>query len=243
MANTYRHRLEYDKPRRFACISTVAPYIGDLLYWDAVAVSIKPAESLPYTTKADAQKTFAKNFVGMSSQYSPTGDAHINPIIVETSGIVEMDCVSGTYKYGDLVAPTSNSGGTALESQKVEKVTDSSLAIGRVMRTENSAVTSLYIELFPPKAQPVSLPKDNEYLEAHTVTSGEGTAGYADIDTGFGVAPNYLQVTVLKVTTGEVKSAYNVTCLSGGSAGIVRIADGSVTTIDAGDIIHFCARM
>lgn len=81
----------------------------------------------------------------------------------------------------------------------------------------------------------------NTYVTAHTVTAGEDTAGQADINTGFGVAPTTWQAQILRAGV-DVKADAIVTALGGGDAGKLRFAEGTVTyAMTAGDVIHLSA--
>lgn len=239
MGNNFRHRLEYDRPRRFPVASDIEVHIGDLVWFDKANTTIKKASELTYTSEAASQEAFAKAFAGLSSQHSPVGvDAHIDPSRVETGGIAEFSCDSGTWEIGDLVAVAPNGGGTALEDQKVKKVTNAKLAIGKCARRETSNVATVMVELFPPVAAAPGCGPDSFVRFEHVVTSDEDTAGYTDLDTGFGVVPTHIQVTITTVTTGALKASLLVTKRTGGDAGKVRIADNGGTTVTAGDTIY-----
>jgi predicted RecA/RadA family phage recombinase len=84
------------------------------------------------------------------------------------------------------------------------------------------------------------------FATEHTVTTDDAAAnstnGQVDIDTGFGAAPSAVVAQVRTVTTGRIKSAFDVLTLSGGDLGKVRISGvGSGTQLDAGDIIALIA--
>ncbi|UYV13752.1 MAG: DUF2190 family protein [Phycisphaera sp.] len=77
----------------------------------------------------------------------------------------------------------------------------------------------------------------------HTVDSTEAAAnsndGQVDIDTGLGVVPTAVTVTVRTASTNIVKSGYTVLPLTGNDAGKVRIGGVAAgTQIDENDIIE-----
>lgn len=107
--------------------------------------------------------------------------------------------------------------------------------LGTAREAAASAATSVVVDLnvVPPPA-----------IGRHTVTSEEaalnGTNGQVDIDTGWNVAPSSVQEKVRTVTTGRVKSAYDVEILGSTDIGKVRFKGvGSGTQLDAGDIIEY----
>jgi hypothetical protein len=238
MADKYRHRLEFDRKRRFAVATTQAIEMGDLCYWDGT--SLRPASVITYVSLLQAQQDFVKDFVGMAAQASPVqADGHLSPILVDTDGVKEYPCASATWAYGDLVGVDDNAAPDALLPQQVIAVTDPRAAIGRCMRTEASAVTSVMVELFPPKAQsPAVATPDDFFRKAHTVTAVEDTAGQVDIDTGFGAAPTHVELTILTVTSGALKTALAVTFPG---TGVVRIADNGGETVTEDDTIYLSA--
>ena len=82
----------------------------------------------------------------------------------------------------------------------------------------------------------------------HTTTAAEAAAnsgnGQVDIDTGWGVAPTSAPLQVRAVTTGRIKSGYDVEILGAGDVGKVRIKGVAAgTQIDEGDIVEFVAHL
>lgn len=66
--------------------------------------------------------------------------------------------------------------------------------------------------------------------------------GRVTFDTGFGAAPSVALVTVKTVTTGRIKTGFDVVNLSGGSAGQVQVSGVAAgTQLDAGDIVEIIA--
>lgn len=68
--------------------------------------------------------------------------------------------------------------------------------------------------------------------------------GQVDIDTGWGEAPRVVNVNLLTATSGRVKSAYDVTLLTAGDAGKIRVKGvASGTQVDENDVIHCFASL
>ncbi len=105
--------------------------LGDLLFWDGD--DAKPASLQPdQGTEAANQQLFASKFLGVAMQASPTGESYL--IRVATAGVFEFTTPGGSFELGDWVGVDENDAGTALENQRLVKVTDSQTAIGRVAR-------------------------------------------------------------------------------------------------------------
>lgn len=105
--------------------------LGDLLFWDGD--DAKPASLQPdQGSEAANQQLFASKFLGVAMQASPTGES--SPIRVATGGVFEFTTPGGSFDLGDWVGVDENDAGTALENQRLVKVTSSQLAIGRVAR-------------------------------------------------------------------------------------------------------------
>lgn len=235
MANSYRHRKEFDRKRRYPVIALVALFQGDLSYYDKVNDTLKPAGDLSYlATLLLTQIAFAQQFAGMCAQYCPLEDGHLSEVLVDTDGVKEFSCASATWKLGDLVGIDDNAAGTALVPQQVIKVTDPRAAIGYCAQPESVAVTSVLISLFPPKLLAPLASQDNVRYFEHVVTAGEDAAGLVDIDTGLGVPPTHIQATIITVTTSAQKAGVAITML----AGKVRFADVGGVVLDAGDVIY-----
>jgi predicted RecA/RadA family phage recombinase len=118
--------------------------IGDLVYYDVNFA--KPASMQAFqTVKTTNQSNFAGKFLGVAMQASPAGST--KPIRVSTSGVFEYDCTATTFELGNLVAIEENAGRTSLENQKLEKVTATTNAIGRVCRREGTSTTSVQVQL------------------------------------------------------------------------------------------------
>lgn len=238
MADKQRHRTEYHKPRYFPVASATVIEVGDLLWWDAGASSVKPAADFTWDTDlATTQEQFAKLFVGMSADRSASGDT--DDIQVDAAGVKEFACAAATFNIGDMVGPDDNATPDALLSQQVIAVGTAELAIGRVTKRYASNTTVVCFEALPAM---LSRPQDNVnpvFVKAHTVTAGEDAAGQVDIDTGWGVAIAGPVLVTIVNSSGAVKTGdVVVTKLTGGDLGKVRVADGTGTAVAATDVIH-----
>jgi len=112
--------------------------LGDLLFWDGD--DAKPAVLQPdQGTEAANQQLFASKFLGVAMQASPAGESQ--PIRVATAGVFEFATPGGSFDLGDWVGVDENDAGTALENQRLVKVTGSQLAIGRVARRSTNGTT------------------------------------------------------------------------------------------------------
>ena len=240
MSDNQRHRQEYHKPRYFPVTSAVVIEAGDLLYWDSTNSTVKPASSISYSSLAQAQEDFAADFVGMAGDRSRDGDT--DDIQVDTAGIAEFECASTTFEIGDMVGVDDNSGGAALEDQKVIAVSSSDLAIGRVTKRYSSSTTSVRVELFPKYTNLVSGGGGGSnpvYVEEYTVTSADDTAGYIDVNTGWGVTIDGPILVQLKNSSSALYADADlvVTKLTGGDLGKIRVADGTTRALTANDIL------
>lgn len=120
---------------------------GDLVWYSSGSAS-------PASSQADAgseplnQETFARLFLGVSQDRSPSGTT--DNIIVDVSPLSEYQfaCPSTTWNIGDLVGASENSGGDGLEDQQVELVTDPAEAIGVSVQEDSAAATTVKVLLF-----------------------------------------------------------------------------------------------
>jgi len=245
MSNEFRHINEFDKPREETLNFDLEVNMGDLVWKDDTASpkTVKKASALSYTDTPSAQREFAAKFAGVSSYHSPVGDTaddarHLDPLKVSTNGRFKFTCDSATFALGDLIGVAENSTPDGLENQKVVKVTDSSLAIGKVSKQELTAVTEVIVEIFTPKSlSPVS---GGEAKVAHTVTAAEVTAGSFTFDTHLGVDASNIQITVLTVTTSVIKYPDSAVTQTGG---VITMTIGTTTPLVAGDIVYISAKV
>ena len=127
-----------------AAASTVI-HQGDLL-WKNSSGKAEPASTFAYDTSlAKTQKEFAKVFLGVAMQESPSGTALA--IRVATLGTFVFDDSTETPSnetIGCYMGAVANSDNTYLESTKLISVANSYLAIARVANLEsNPAGTAL----------------------------------------------------------------------------------------------------
>src|ERR1051326_4354140 len=123
-----------------------AAYIGDLSWYDSTNHCLRSASQFTDAGNAVAtQAAFALLFAGvfMSKQLSTDSTARGARALIDF--IWEYPCASSTFAVGDYVAPTYTAG--VLSDQQVSKVTDPSLAIGRVVKEYTSATTGVKVRL------------------------------------------------------------------------------------------------
>lgn len=160
---------------RLPFAGTYAINTGDLCYWDGT--SVWPFAHLAAGgSEAADQLSVGLTFAGFAKDTRTVLDTQAEstfPITIE--GEVEMDCVSQTWAIGDLVGSSRN-GGAALVSQVVTKVTQPSLAFGKVTQAQSVATTRV---LFAYKSQVLPAQfNTNGYLAYSTTGNVTGfTAG------------------------------------------------------------------
>jgi hypothetical protein len=144
MSDKMRWRYGDTNPVVAAVDSSTVIEIGDLIYQDTD--DAKPASSMAWTTNlAGTQGAFTPKFLGVAMQRSRSGDTA--PIRVATSGVFEFEWASATAELGVRVGAASNTGGTALENQKVVAVSNNAYAIGRVAKRLATAATTLLVDI------------------------------------------------------------------------------------------------
>jgi len=144
MSDKMRWKYGDPNPVMAAVNSATVVEIGDLVWHDTD--DAKPASDAAYTgTLGEAQTALSTYFLGVAMQRSLAGETA--PIRVATEGVFEFDCASSTHELGEKVGPDDNTGGTALENQKVIAVTDPARAIGRVAKRVSVAATTVLVEI------------------------------------------------------------------------------------------------
>lgn len=144
MSNVMRWRHGETHPVLAAVNENVSVEIGDLLYQEVDDARPAAAQSDAGTEHAN-QAAFHAKFLGVAMQQSLSGET--KPIRVASRGVFEFPCTSATFELGDLVGVVEQESGTALESQKVMKVSQPGRAIGRVVRREPSAASSVLVAI------------------------------------------------------------------------------------------------
>ncbi len=120
--------------------------IGDLCFLHPDDGAIKNAGAMmDQGSLALNQDAFQMYFLGVAEQRSKTGETA--ELRTATRGEFEYPCDSTTWLIGQMVGAQENSGGTALEDQKVIVVTDESKAIGVVAKNYASATTKVLIRI------------------------------------------------------------------------------------------------
>ena len=153
MSNSVRYRYGDTNPVAVPLDVGTAFNIGDMMFTDSAdSYKAKPAGSYVWDTDlATTQTSFALVFLGVSSQYYDGTTLAIgikdSLVRVNTEGVYDFDCASSTFVAGELVGPAKQSG-DLLEPQKVVSVATEALAIGRVVKAETSAVTTVRVRVF-----------------------------------------------------------------------------------------------
>lgn len=124
--------------RTFPASTAVA--VGDLL-WDNSGTMAKASAQTDQLTEPANQRLFAAKFAGVSMSQRLATETATGTRTVSTDGVYDCTCPSTTWAVGDLVGASENAGGTALEDQQVEKVTDPTLAIGYCVKAGTSLTT------------------------------------------------------------------------------------------------------
>src|SRR4051794_32414057 len=120
MSDVMRWRYGDTNPVVLPVDTNTAYEIGDLLYWDTNKV-YPAASAANGAHESDNQAAFHTKFAGVAMQRSRAGDT--SPIRVATTGVFDFPCPSATFEVGDYIGACNNGGNTALENQKVKKVT------------------------------------------------------------------------------------------------------------------------
>jgi hypothetical protein len=135
----------YDAP------ASTAVDVGDFLYYDTSGETILPASSQADAgTEALNQRTFALNFAGIALDKRIALQTTAGTCNVATNLVAYVTAASDDYDVGDYLAVDEASSGTALEDQKVVKVTEPSLAIGVCVKSTGASSTNVW-GYFPAK--------------------------------------------------------------------------------------------
>jgi hypothetical protein len=131
--------------------------------------------------------------------------------------------------------------GALLYGTAAGKVDDAGLGAAQFKAMEAGSGDGAEIE-----AVRVDAAESNIFTSSFTVTATEAALnsnnGQVDFQTGFGAAPAGAVAQVRTVTTGRVKSTFDVTFPSGGDLGKVRVAGVAAgTQLDTGDIVDVIA--
>ncbi|MGH8356225.1 MAG: hypothetical protein ACRESF_01915 [Pseudomonas sp.] len=136
----------------FTHTASVAQGIGDLLWWDLANNELRGVDQIAdQGTAALTQRLGASTFagVGNSKQLSTDQTAQTARLIIDQ--VIEYACVSNTFNPNDYVTfkYTFQGVGTtgALSLQTVDKTSDPSLAIGRVVKQYTAATTKVKVRL------------------------------------------------------------------------------------------------
>lgn len=255
MANTRRWIRQERKEIEVAVDAATSIELGDLLWLDT-------DDAKPMSDRTDKgserlnQIYGRRHFLGVAMEVHGAGQAARTDFRVGTAGIYMFDCVSATFEIGDLIGVDEASNGTALEDQTVVAVEFLYQAIGRVAVREPSAVTAVYVELFPPPALNDKVSTSSNWLygarNEYTLPVDSGTAIaigdllYYDVDDAKPAASQSDQgsETSNQQLFHDVFAGIAMTAKPAGSAGNVIVAGTGVflypclsTTLEVGDRI------
>jgi hypothetical protein len=123
---------------------------GDMLWLDpADSYKAKPASSLSdQGSDTLNQALFASLFAGFSLSQQLSTDSTARGARILTEGDIELTCESATFAPGDFVTPTDTAG--VLSDQSVQKTTDETLAIGKVIKRYSSSTTKVWVRFKAP---------------------------------------------------------------------------------------------
>lgn len=218
--------------------------VGDFLYLDTN--DVKNAASLTYITSptsaaldlAATQAEFAAKAYGIAVGASATGQTA--DIAVSQAGIYQYPCASSTWELGDLVGLDDDATPLLTDQQVINVTATAGVgntvvgAIGRCVKQESSAVTTVLFELMLPY-QIVQTP------QLWTMFSGLHTSA-ADLVTDW-VVPIPFTLLEIRTTVLVLTSGAGVISVENGTTALddtVTVADAaaigvqdSVATIDA----------
>ena len=144
MSDVMRWRSGETNPIVLPVDSATVIEIGDLVYLDTD--DAKPAAAQADQSSETAnQALFHNKFAGVAMQRSRAGDS--DPIRVATTGVFEFAAPSATHEVGALLGVDEQSGGTALENQKLDAVAGAHLAIGRCAKRVHPADTRVLVDI------------------------------------------------------------------------------------------------
>lgn len=122
-----------------------AASVGDLGWYDSTNHCARSAGQFADQGNAAATQTaFALVFAGVFNSKQLGTDATARNARLLIDAVFDYPCASDTYAIGDYVGVGYSSGPVA---QKVQKVNDASLAIGRVVKEYTSATTNVKCRL------------------------------------------------------------------------------------------------
>lgn len=130
-------------------VGTIAA--GDMVWWDSVAGSIRPAtDTAAGAALTNTLQSFANVFLGIAIDAHTNAAATVNTFRVDISpnSIYEVTTVSETHNVGDLLCLTGNAGSKLITSNSTfNKTSTASEAIARAMRKDGTATTTAMAQL------------------------------------------------------------------------------------------------
>lgn len=234
----------------FAFDGSIAVSVYDLMFHDTN--DVKPASSQADQSSEDAnQRLFAPRFAGLAGDARTASDTDaVAAFPVITDAVVEMDCASSAWEFGDLVTVDEASGGTALENQKLVKTTDPALAIGYCVKREGSATTRVRARLISRVAGHTQVPvgaKNSMYPllipnAAQQALSGAGAINVTSFYTAWTTTGADAATLADGTAIGQLKKIQLI--VDGGSDGTLTPSNlNGGTTITFDDAGEYCLLM
>jgi len=197
--------------------------IGDLLWLDGD--DVKPAGDFTWDTDlATTQPQFARRFAGLALQASAAGET--KPVRVALLPIAEFPCASAAFEVGDLVGPDDNAAPDGLLNQQVIAVATPEKAIGKVVKREAAASTSVTVMLAG-----ALLPLGRQRMAETVFHADAGVyAAGGDIVTNYTFGRPVKVTGVIGIVTTATTGAATVTLKNGADSldDTLTIPDGSV---------------
>jgi len=120
---------------------------GDLCWLNTD--DIRDADGFTWDTdEATTRRKFCALFAGVTLESSASGDTD-EVLVTGPGAIVEMACTLTAYEIGDMFGPEKDSGGSYLDNDLLEKVSDPREAIAKAVERAGSAKTTVKVMLFP----------------------------------------------------------------------------------------------
>ena len=137
-----------------AAATVVSP--GDMTYRSTSTGKAHPlSDQVDQTSEELNQRLARKTFLGHARTGKTSSEAE-KDILVDTSLETEyaVTCVSETHEIGDLLGPDEAASGTALENQKLVKVSNVGMATHVCVKRDASAATTVRCRMLVSIAQP-----------------------------------------------------------------------------------------
>ncbi len=145
----------YGKVTNSGSVGTIA--VGDLVYWDSVATSIRTATDFPSGGGSGggsgsgnlALASFKLVFMGIALDAHATTAATVTNFRVDMSpnSVYEIPCTSQTHGIGDEFTLTTNSNSQIANSQLLVKTATANQVLARCVRYDVGATATAEVQL------------------------------------------------------------------------------------------------